>query len=60
MVALAQWIELQAPDVVAENRVWDFLGEPPNRVRQTPVQVADCDREKALIVYDSCRGPSLA
>ncbi|RLA20720.1 MAG: hypothetical protein DRQ56_02525, partial [Gammaproteobacteria bacterium] len=60
MVALAQWIEAKAPDVVAENRVWDFLGEPPNRVRRTLAQVADCDREITLVGYDSCRGVSLA
>lgn len=60
MVALAQWIESQGPDVVAENRVWDFLGEPPNRVRRTLAQVADCDREITLVGYDSCRGVSLA
>ena len=60
MVALAQWIEEKEPDVVAENRVWDFLGESPNRVRRTPVQVADCDWEITVRCYDWRRGPSLA
>ena len=43
MVAAAQRIEAKDPDVVAENRVWSFLDESPDRVRQTAVQVADCD-----------------
>jgi hypothetical protein len=60
MVVLAQWIEEKEPDVVAENRVWDFLGDAPDRVRQTTVQVADCDREITVRLYDSRRGPSLA
>ena len=60
MVAAAQRIEAKDPDVVAENRVWDFLGESPNRVRRTPVQVADCDREITVRCYEWRRGPSLA
>lgn len=60
MVALSHRIEVKDPDVVAENRVWSFLGERPNRVRQTAMQVADCDREITLVDYDWRRGPSLA
>ena len=60
MVAAAQRIEAKDPDVVAENRVWSFLDESPDRVRQTAVQVADCDWEKGLVGYDWRRGPSLA
>ncbi|MEZ5276976.1 MAG: hypothetical protein R3F07_11400 [Opitutaceae bacterium] len=60
MVALTQWIEEKQPDVVAGNRVWDFLGDTPGSVRQTAAQVADCDWEKGLVDYDWRRVPSLA
>ena len=60
MVALAQWIEEKEPGVVAENRVWSFLGDTPGSVRQTAVQVTECDWEKGVRLYDWRRAPSLA
>jgi hypothetical protein len=60
MVAAAQWIEEKDVYVVAENRVWDFLGGSPDCVRQRHVQVADGDWEMTVRYYDWRLGPSLA
>ncbi|MEZ5276984.1 MAG: hypothetical protein R3F07_11440 [Opitutaceae bacterium] len=60
MVAAAHRIEAEQPDVAGENRVWDFLGASPNRLGQAATQVADCDWEMTVRLYDSRRGPSLA
>ncbi|RLE21057.1 MAG: hypothetical protein DRJ65_16860, partial [Acidobacteria bacterium] len=59
MVALAQWIEAQKPDVEPENRVWNFFERTPDPVGKSALQVVERDWKNADAPTKSRRGYSL-